>query len=74
MPPSPSSAVELGAKPYEGPVGPMELNIPAIQGIGGSLLYLIDRYGPRSIYDVDFVPVDGHTMEHTGVASKSSIT
>ncbi|MBL8520003.1 MAG: 4-hydroxyphenylpyruvate dioxygenase [Betaproteobacteria bacterium] len=60
-------AVELGAKPYEGPVGPMELNIPAIQGIGGSLLYLIDRYGPRSIYDVDFVPVDGHGMEHKGV-------
>jgi 4-hydroxyphenylpyruvate dioxygenase len=52
-------AVELGAKPYDGPVGPMELNIPAIQGIGGSLLYLIDRYGPRSIYDVDFVPVPG---------------
>ena len=60
-------AVELGAKPYEGPVGPMELNIPAIQGIGGSLLYLIDRYGPRTIYDVDFVPVDGHSMEHKGV-------
>jgi 4-hydroxyphenylpyruvate dioxygenase len=52
-------AVELGAKPYGGPVGPMELNIPAIQGIGGSLLYLIDRYGPRTIYDVDFVPVPG---------------
>jgi 4-hydroxyphenylpyruvate dioxygenase len=60
-------AVELGAKPYEGPVGPMELNIPAIQGIGGSLLYLIDRYGPRTIYDVDFVAVDGHSMEHKGV-------
>ena len=52
-------AIELGAKAYDGPVGPMELNIPAIQGIGGSLLYLIDRYGPRTIYDVDFVPVPG---------------
>ena len=52
-------AVDLGAKPYDGPVGPMELSIPAIQGIGGSLLYLIDRYGPRTIYDVDFVPVPG---------------
>jgi 4-hydroxyphenylpyruvate dioxygenase len=60
-------AVGLGARPYEGPVGPMELNIPAIQGIGGSLLYLIDRYGPRTIYDVDFVPVDGKSMEHRGV-------
>ena len=47
-------AVELGAKPVATPVGPMELNIPAIEGIGGSLIYLVDRYGDRSIYDVDF--------------------
>ena len=50
-------AVELGAKPVENPVGPMELNIPAIEGIGGSVIYLVDRYGDRTIYDVDFVPV-----------------
>ena len=37
--------------------GPMELNIPAIVGIGGSLIYFVDRYGERSIYDVDFKPV-----------------
>jgi 4-hydroxyphenylpyruvate dioxygenase len=49
--------VELGAKPVETPVGPMELHIPAIEGIGGSLIYLVDRYGERTIYDVDFVPV-----------------
>ncbi|MEZ5474366.1 MAG: 4-hydroxyphenylpyruvate dioxygenase [Steroidobacteraceae bacterium] len=47
-------AVSLGAKPYAGKVGPMELNIPAIEGIGGSLLYFVDRYGDQSIYDVDF--------------------
>jgi 4-hydroxyphenylpyruvate dioxygenase len=35
----------------------MELNIPAIEGIGGSLIYLVDRYGERSIYDVDFTPL-----------------
>jgi 4-hydroxyphenylpyruvate dioxygenase len=50
-------AIELGAKPVETAVGPMELRIPAIEGIGGSLIYLIDRYGDRTIYDVDFVPV-----------------
>ena len=60
-------AVQLGAKAYDGPVGPMELNIPAIQGIGGSLLYLIDRYGPRTIYDVDFVPVPGADPDPKGV-------
>jgi 4-hydroxyphenylpyruvate dioxygenase len=56
-------ALELGAKPYHGKVGPMELNIPALQGIGGSLIYLVDRYpgngGDLSIYDVDFVALPG---------------
>ena len=37
----------------------MELNIPAIHGVGGSRLYLIDRYRDFSIYDVDFVPIPG---------------
>jgi 4-hydroxyphenylpyruvate dioxygenase len=51
-------ALELGAKPGPATAGPMELNIPSIQGIGGSLIYLVDRYGDRTIYDVDFVPVE----------------
>ncbi|HEY7852695.1 MAG TPA: 4-hydroxyphenylpyruvate dioxygenase [Caulobacteraceae bacterium] len=50
-------AVARGAKAVSGPVGPMELNIPAIEGIGGSLLYLVDRYGAQEIYDVDFTPI-----------------
>ncbi len=50
-------AIELGAKPGPQLAGPMELNIPCIEGIGGSLIYLVDRYGDRSIYDVDFRPV-----------------
>ena len=52
-----SRALELGAKPGPATAGPMELNIPSIEGIGGSLIYLVDRYGERTIYDVDFVPV-----------------
>src|SRR6201992_3148834 len=50
--------IDLGAKPFHNTVGPMELNIPAIEGIGGSVIYLVDRYGDRTIYDVDFVPTD----------------
>jgi 4-hydroxyphenylpyruvate dioxygenase len=50
-------ALRLGAKPHYGEVGPMELEIPAIRGIGGSLIYLVDRYGDGSIYDVDFTPL-----------------
>ena len=49
--------VRRGAVPFANPVGPMELNIPAIEGIGGSAIYLVDRYGGPSIYDVDFVPI-----------------
>jgi 4-hydroxyphenylpyruvate dioxygenase len=49
-------ALELGAQPGPTTAGPMELNIPSIQGIGGSLIYLVDRYGASSIYDVDFLP------------------
>jgi len=52
-------AMERGATPVQGLVGPMELNIPAIEGIGGSNLYLVDRYGAQAIYDVDFRPIDG---------------
>ena len=53
-------AVSKGAKAIETHPGSMELNIPAIEGIGGSQIYFVDRYGDNpdsgsSIYDVDFV-------------------
>ena len=61
-------AVSLGAKPFTGPVGPMEINIPAIEGIGGGALYLVDRYGDKgSIYDIDFVAIDGADPRPKGV-------
>jgi 4-hydroxyphenylpyruvate dioxygenase len=48
-------ALELGAQPLEMPTGPMELRLPAIRGIGGAPLYLIDRYEDgKSVYDIDF--------------------
>ena len=48
-------ALALGAQPIEIPTGPMELRLPAIKGIGGAPLYLIDRFEDgRSIYDIDF--------------------
>ncbi len=60
-------AVSLGAKPFAGKVGPMELNIPAIEGIGGSLIYFVDRYGAKgSIYDVDFKPIAGAAANPAG--------
>ncbi|MEM9384365.1 MAG: 4-hydroxyphenylpyruvate dioxygenase [Pseudomonadota bacterium] len=54
-----AEAQRRGAQPVQAPVGPMELNIPAIAGIGGLNIYLVDRYGAQSIYDVDFEPIEG---------------
>jgi 4-hydroxyphenylpyruvate dioxygenase len=44
---------------WEVPTHPeaMELNIPAIHGVGGTRIYFVDRYKEFSIYDVDFLPV-----------------
>ena len=53
-------ALELGAQAIDIPTGPMELRLPAIKGIGGAPLYLIDRFEDgKSIYDIDFEFVDG---------------
>ena len=53
-------ALELGAQPVDVPTGPMELKLPAIKGIGGAPLYLIDRFEDgKSIYDIDFEWIDG---------------
>jgi len=61
-------ALSLGAWGGENKVGPMELNIPAIKGIGDSLTYLVDRYGPKgSIYDVDFEYLPGVDPNPKGV-------
>ena len=54
-----NEAVKRGAKRIQGPVGPMELQIPAIEGIGGLVIYFVDRYGANTIYDVDFNPIAG---------------
>jgi 4-hydroxyphenylpyruvate dioxygenase len=63
-------ALELGAWGFDNKTGPMELNIPAIKGIGDSLIYFVDRWrgkhgaapgtiGDIGIYDVDFEPIPG---------------
>ena len=53
-------ALSLGAQPIEIPTGPMELRLPAIKGIGGAPLYLIDRFEEgKSIYDIDFEFIEG---------------
>lgn len=50
-------ALDRGAWAVPRHVEVMELNIPAIHGVGGSRIYLVDRYREFSIWDVDFVPI-----------------
>jgi 4-hydroxyphenylpyruvate dioxygenase len=65
-----AEALRRGAEPADAPCGPMELKIPAIRGIGHSLIYLVDRYevdgnAALSIWDIDFVweaGVDKHPV------------
>ncbi len=73
-------ALELGAWGFDNKNGPMELNIPAIKGIGDSLIYFVDRWrgkdaakgietgaiGDISIYDVDFVAIPGAVANPVG--------
>ncbi len=40
--------IERGAEPVAVETGPMELRIPAIRGIGGAIVYLIDRYADEN--------------------------
>jgi 4-hydroxyphenylpyruvate dioxygenase len=70
-------ALSLGAWGYAGSAGPGELNIPAIKGIGDSLIYLVDRWrgkggaregdiGNIGFFDVDFEPLPGADLSHVG--------
>jgi 4-hydroxyphenylpyruvate dioxygenase len=66
-----AAAIERGAEPVEARTGMMELRIPAIKGIGGALIYLVDRYGnDLSIYDIDFVYLEGVDRHPVGAGFK----
>ena len=67
-------AISLGAWGYAGTAGPGELNIPAIKGIGDSVIYFVDRWrgkggkqlgdiGNIGFFDVDFEPLPGVGVE-----------
>ncbi|MEM1113306.1 MAG: 4-hydroxyphenylpyruvate dioxygenase [Pseudomonadota bacterium] len=64
-------ALAQGAQPIDVPTGPMELKLPAIRGIGGAILYLIDRYeSGSSIYDIDFEYLEGVDRHPEGCGFK----
>ena len=63
-------AQSAGARAVETSVGPGEVGIPAVEGIGGSLLYFVDQSRDdqgRSIYDIDFEPIPGASADDNAV-------
>ena len=48
----------LGAEPFEQAVGPSELGMPAIRGVGGGVLYFVDDKSElKNIWSIEFDPV-----------------
>ena len=70
-------AISLGAWGYANTSAPGELHIPAIKGIGDSIVYFIDKWrgkngaqpgdiGNIGFYDVDFEPLPGAELNPAG--------
>ena len=61
-------ALDLGAWDMPTRASAMELNIPGIHGVADTLIYFVDRYRDFSIYDVDFVPLEGTDARPSALA------
>ena len=56
-------ATALGARPFSQPLGPGELPIPAIRGLGGSVLHFIDDGALSEVWDVEFLAESGDVQD-----------
>lgn len=57
-------AERLHDTPFRQKVGPGELEIPAVRGVGGSLLYFLDSTSDLAkVWDVEFKPTGTTTMD-----------
>lgn len=64
-----SRAKALGAAPFHQPIGPGELDIPAIRGLSGSVLHFIDQgSGLNDVWSVEFNQTDAK-QTHAGLTS-----
>ncbi|MGH6762311.1 MAG: bifunctional sugar phosphate isomerase/epimerase/4-hydroxyphenylpyruvate dioxygenase family protein [Phyllobacterium sp.] len=49
----------LGAEPFDQPVGRGKIKMPAIRGVGGSVIYFVDdRADLKNIWEIEFTPVE----------------
>lgn len=68
-------AITLLDQPFQQPVGPGEMNIPAVRGLGGSILYFVDRKtGLDRLWDVDFQPAAAGDFSGVGLRSVDHVS
>ncbi len=62
-------AVALGAEPFEQPLDPDEIEMPAVRGVGGGIVYFLDRKSALArIWDIEFEPIaDTSTVTPAGL-------
>jgi 4-hydroxyphenylpyruvate dioxygenase len=58
-----AAALQIGQ--FSQPIGPGEMQIPAIVGVGGSLIYFMEAGSEGDVWDTDFLPVD-NPGSHSG--------
>ncbi len=62
-------AKALNIPQFSQSVGPEEMQIPSVRGIGGSLIYLIEAGEERHVWHHEFVPIEGAST-HPGIGLK----
>jgi len=68
-------AQKLLDQPFRQAVGPGEFEIPAVRGVGGSLLYFIDRKSDLArVWDVEFEPTGEDDTSSAGLATVDHIS
>lgn len=68
-------AIALLDHPFQQPVGPGEMDIPAVRGLGGSLLYFVDhKTGLDRLWDVDFDPIEADSFVGAGLTTVDHVS
>lgn len=61
-------ALALAADPFSQPVGPGELQIPAIRSVGGSVMHFIDEQSALAdVWSVEFDPTGAESQDDAGL-------
>lgn len=61
------ATLKKGAQAFKTKPATLALDIPCIEGIGGSILYLVDKYGEQSVYADEYEPIAGADPNPTGL-------